>query len=135
MGSAPPQPAITMQRVLFLLAALLVAGLNGSPVKLKPKDLDDLDDGPVAERITEGEDEAQAPAPVAVQDASADPNAANLMEEPDEGAGDQIMKDINGMKEKFENALTKISDEVDKDQKELEFLSAAQGSHLAPAGI
>merc|ERR1712236_99936 len=116
--SAPPQPAITMQRALFLLAALLVAGLNGSPVKLKPKDLDDLDDGPVAERITEGEDEAQAPAPVAVQDASADPNAANLMEEPDEGAGDQIMKDMNGMKEKFDVALKRIGDEIDKDQAE-----------------
>merc|ERR1711970_962062 len=118
MGSAPPQPAITMQRVLFLLAALLVAGLNGSPVKLKPKDLDDLDDGPVAERITEGEDEAQAPAPVAVQDASADPSAANLMEDQDEGAGDQIMKDMNGMKEKFDVALKRIGDEIDKDQAE-----------------
>merc|ERR1712080_303560 len=42
----------------------------------------------------------------------------DLLEDEDEAAGDRIVDDMNGMKEKFDIALKRIGDEIDKDQKE-----------------
>ena len=42
----------------------------------------------------------------------------DLMESDDEAVGDRIMEDMNGMKEKFDVALKRIGDEIDRDQKE-----------------
>ena len=40
------------------------------------------------------------------------------MESDDEAVVDRIMEDMNGMKEKFDVALKRIGDEIDRDQKE-----------------
>ena len=42
----------------------------------------------------------------------------NLEESPDEAIGDRIMEEMNGMKEKFDVALTRIGEEISKDQEE-----------------
>merc|ERR1712181_9443 len=66
---------------------------------------------PIAERVMGG-DEAEDPA---AADAGSD---MNLLEDEDEAIGDRIMEDMNGMKDKFDTALKRIGDEIDKDQAE-----------------
>merc|ERR1711862_398315 len=71
--------------------------------------------GPVADRLTEAQGEAAEEKGAAPEAAD---EAVDLMESEDEAIGDRIMEDMNGMKEKFDVALKRIGDEIDKDQQE-----------------
>ena len=85
---------------LFAVALTFFLVANCSPVEQGPC----VNCGPVADRITE--------------------EKANNMDEIDlketsaEAIGDRIMEEMNGMKEKFDVALTRIGEEISKDQDE-----------------
>merc|ERR1711890_120995 len=92
----------------IFLTLTLFAGHHGLPAPPASHPLC-LNCGPVAERLTEAEEDGKdAAAPAGGE--------VDLLE--DEDAGDRIMDDMNGMKEKFDIALKRIGDEIDKDQKE-----------------
>jgi len=42
----------------------------------------------------------------------------DLQESSDEAIGDRIMEEMNGMKEKFDIALSRIGEQIEKDQQE-----------------
>merc|ERR1711890_73766 len=93
----------------IFLTLTLFAGHHGLPAPPASHPLC-LNCGPVAERLTEAEEDGKdAAAPAGGE--------VDLLEDEDEAAGDRIM---NGMNEKFDIALKRIGDEIDKDQKEQE---------------
>merc|ERR1712243_484014 len=100
----------------IVLTLALLSGLDAAPKKQKVvesiapcKDCDDgltaLDE-PIADRVMGAEEGA-------VEEGQADAGAdIDLLEDEDEAIGDRIMKD------KFDTALKRIGDEIDKDQAE-----------------
>ena len=65
-----------------------------------------VDCGPVADRLTEEDKDINK------QD------GIDLEETSDEAIGERIMEEMNGMKEKFDVALTRIGEEITKDEEE-----------------
>merc|ERR1719222_473197 len=120
-----------------LLALALLSGLEAAPVEKALKKggvqaiapCEDCVDGltavgesgtqPIAERVMGGE-EVEDPA---AAEAGSD---IDLLEDEDEAIGDRIMEDMNGMKDKFDTALKRIGDEIDKDQAEQDEKNAGQ---------
>merc|ERR1712243_240316 len=105
----------------IVLTLALLSGLDAAPKKQKVvesiapcKDCDDglaaLDE-PIADRVMGAEEGA-------VEEGQADAGADIDLLEDDEAIGDRIMEDMNGMKDKFDTALKRIGDEIDKDQAE-----------------
>eukprot|EP00091_Calanus_sinicus_P015215 TRINITY_DN3323_c0_g1_i6.p1 TRINITY_DN3323_c0_g1~~TRINITY_DN3323_c0_g1_i6.p1 ORF type:complete len:105 (-),score=43.11 TRINITY_DN3323_c0_g1_i6:90-404(-) len=89
---------MNIKSLAVVLSFFLVA--NSAPTEQGPC----VNCGPVADRLTE--------------------ETGNNMEEIDlketsaEAIGDRIMEEMNGMKEKFDVALTRIGEEISKDQEE-----------------
>merc|ERR1712168_33600 len=125
---------VTADMLPIALALVLLSGLHAAPVEKALKKsiasckdcaptadgltaLDEGGDQPIAERVMGGE-EAEDPAA-----AGAD---IDLLEDEDEAIGDRIMEDMNGMKDKFDTALERIGDEIDKDQAEQNEKNAGQ---------
>ena len=86
-------------RVLAILFTLLVLAAS---VPLK-----DVEDIPVAERLTEALEDNPAGREV---------DEMELAEISAEAIGDRIMEEMNGAKEKFDTALTRIGQEISKDE-------------------
>ena len=90
---------MNMRILTVVFTFVLVA--STAPTEEKPC----VDCGPVAERLTEEENIN------AVDD-------IDLKETSAEAIGDRIMEEMNGMKEKFDVALTRIGEEISKDEDE-----------------
>ena len=93
--------SLGMLNIKILAVALtffLVA--NSAPTELGPC----MNCGPVADRLTEEKVNSM--------------DEIDLKETSAEAIGDRIMEEMNGMKEKFDVALTRIGEEISKDQEE-----------------
>ena len=88
-----------MMKVLAFLLSFLVFSIS---VPLK-----DVEEVPVAERLTDALEDNPAGRGV-------DEN--ELAEISAEAIGDRIMEEMNGAKEKFDSALTRIGQEISKDE-------------------
>ena len=65
-----------------------------------------MDCGPVADRLTEEDEGINQLDEIDLKETSA------------EAIGERIMEEMNGMKEKFDVALTRIGEEITKDEEE-----------------
>merc|ERR1711974_278786 len=126
--------------MLIVLPLALLSGLHAAPVEKALKKggvqaiasckdcgptadglnaVDEGGDQPIAEIVMGGEEAEDPAAAEAVAD-------IDLLEDEDEAIGDRIMEDMNGMKDKFDTALKRIGDEIDKDQAEQNEKNAGQ---------
>ena len=92
---------------LTLLSLALLTGLQAAPAEDSGYEIAAL---PVADRVAEEIEEA-AEEELGARD-------VDLMETGDEAVADRIMEDIKGINEKFDIALNRIGDEINKDQAE-----------------
>merc|ERR1711990_581786 len=129
--------SVAADMLAITIALALFSGLHAAPVEKALKKggvqaiasckdcgptadmLTAVDEGPIAERVMGG-DEAEDLA------AAEDGSDIDLLEDEDEAIGDRIMEDMNGMKDKFDTALKRIGDEIDKDQAEQNEKNAGQ---------
>ena len=111
--SSQPSPPIPVSPVfpamlpLTLLSLALLTGLQAAPAEDSGYEIAAL---PVADRVAEEIEEA-AEEELGARD-------VDLMETGDEAVADRIMEDINGINEKFDIALNRIGDEINKDEAE-----------------
>ena len=89
---------MNIKTLAVVLTFFLVA--NSAPTEQGPC----VSCGPEAERLTEEKDNNM--------------DEIDLKETSAEAIGDRIMEEMNGMKEKFDVALTRIGEEISKDQEE-----------------
>merc|ERR1712121_305329 len=99
------KPTMMFTKILIPLLSLLIV------VKSAPKEVktSSNDGEPEAERVMEAEDE---------RDGVNDLDNVDLKETSAEAIGDRIMEEMNGMKEKFDTALSRIGEEISKDEAE-----------------
>jgi len=132
--------SVAADMLAITIALALFSGLHAVPVEkaLKKGGVQAIasckDCGPTADMLTAVDEGADQPIAERVMggDEAEDPAAAeagsdiDLLEDEDEAIGDRIMEDMNGMKDKFDTALKRIGDEIDKDQAEQDEKNAGQ---------
>ena len=95
-----------MMKVLYILVTILVLTVAAS---IKEELCEDC--GPLAERLTLAQEEFPIqPAEGGMEN--------ELREISAEAIGDRIMQEVNGAKDNFDNALTRIADAISKDEAE-----------------